>query len=333
VTDRDYGFRELWLPDRAGELRAACFYELVRESRPIMTECEWWLRFEKPRAELFQKAEDQGIDEEALRRAFVLVIQDEKFVLSRRRRAGPAGSKEVIPMEQNVDRARKLLSGLSDDYREVVVSEYQIEKIERYGDEKIAAPRLRLVAEHLVKDTPWLKIPKADRGNAIATNPREFIFRRTVPAIEIVEELGKLVRLKKALSGMFLGEIDIELPRIRVRCDRSDRALRECWAQLGERLVINRRPKEWKHKAKVTAKGRRRPETWCQVVLQELAALRLAHVLPPKDAHEKFCKLYAKSIDARDFRGLRISFIERFQRFFDTDRKPRHVETLAARLK
>jgi hypothetical protein len=303
----------------------ACFYELVREARPIIIEFERWLRFKKSRRKLFQKAKVQGIEKEDLQHAFVLVIQDEKYVAEERAILGP---EEVIPIKPHIDKVRKLLSSLSDEYREVAYSEYNMEKTEEGYGYNLGTPRLRFVAEHLIKDTPWLKIPKADRDNAIAAKARVFTFLRSVPAIELVDELQELVRSNKALSGMFSEEVDIKLPEIRVRFDRNDRALRECWAQLGERLVINQRPEQWKKQAKISATGRRKPETWCEVALQELAAMRLRHVLPPKEAHEKFCKLYpsAGSIDAGDFAKLRKRFIERFQRFFDTAEKPRHAE-------
>jgi hypothetical protein len=311
----------------------ACFYELVREARPIIAEFERWLRFKKSRAKLFRKAKEQGIEKEDLQTAFLLVIQDEKFVAEQLAILGPA---EVIPIKPHIDKARKLLSSLSDEYREVAYSDYNVgEKTEEgYGD-KLGTPRLRFVAEHLIKDTPWLKIPKADRDNAIAAKARVITFGRDVPAIELVDELQELVRSNKALSGMFLEDVRIKLPEIWVRFDRSDRALREIWMQLGERLVINRRPEQWKHKAKVTATGQRKTETWCQVALEGLAAMRLRHVLPPKDARARFFELYpgAKNISDGDFPKLSKRFIKRFQRFFVTDQKPRHAETLADRLK
>jgi hypothetical protein len=324
LAEQDWGFRVLWLPDKPRQLKAVCCYELARESRHIMTEFEWWLRFKEPRAELFQKAEEQGIKEEDLQRAFLYVIQDEKYALWRRAVSVSAESrKKPIPMDRDSAAARKLLSGFCDKYREVVRAEYNVQTIESFGD-AIGAPRLRFVAEHLVKDTPWLRIPKVDRDNAIAASARALTFFRSVPAVERVDELRELVRSRKADSGMFLGEEDIKIPDVRVRWDRTDRAIRESWAQLGERLVINRRPKGYKAKAT----GRRRPDSWCWVALKRLAAMRLAHSLPPERAYQKFLELYpSKNFDESNFYRMRRQSISTFQKFFNTEEAPRHKET------
>jgi hypothetical protein len=278
LTDQDWDFRAIWQPHRAAELIVACWYELPRESRLVMTAVEKWLRLEKSHAEMFQKAKDQNIELNEVHRACLYLVQGVHWKRLLLEQHEPGYEPDwPDPLRQSVERdnpaAVKLLSRLSNKYLEVVFSEYDMQLLEdlivTYGG--IGAPRLRFLASHLVQDTPWLKIPKQDRDSALAhvfksnsevpQDAHGLTFFRPTPPIECIDEMQELVRLRKADPRKYLGEVDFEF-RFRVRYNPfTDRAIRESWAQLGERLVINRRPKEWKNRAK--AIGRRRSGSWC----------------------------------------------------------------------
>ena len=328
LTDQDWNFKALCGSNNA-ELIVPGWYEHGREWRLVRIAMWRWLRLEKPRAELFQRAKERNIDRKELQRAFLYYWQGVRW--ERHKLELEAGYEPDWPQvlresfERDNPAAEKLLAELSDKYREVVASEYVVEWIESRN----GAPRLRFVAKHLVKDTPWLLIPRDDRDNAMpkaSGNPDTdgFFFFRALQPVESEDELQKLVRLREALPEPGLGA-DAR-PRIR-------------WEHYTNReiakSVARSRPQEWKHMAKGSGKG---IDWWA--ALKNLAAMRLMHVLRPFDARYKFLELYgdefldistAAKFDEPNFRKLRRKSIKTFQFLFDTDEEPRHVKTFSQR--
>ena len=315
MRDQDLNFQAL-SGSSGAQLIVPCWYEHARESLNILTAFKLWVSFEKPRAKLFQKAREKGIENKDLRRAFLYywqAVRWQQHMLEKEPGYEPDWP-QYLRTNARKDNlaAEKLLSELSDKYHQLIFLERMVEEIETCE----GAPRLRVLAKHLVKDTPWLLISVEDQKSAIANAfKNHFFFFRTVPPFETEDELQKLVLAREALPGF--GEEDVPS---RLRLGHTNSEIIKNVARW-----LKDRPKKWKHKGKAT--GRRRPETWCWVALQDLAAMRLMHVLPREAARAKFSKLYARSIEGADLRRLRRNSIERFQRLFDTDEKPRHAET------
>ena len=126
-------------------------------------------------------------------------------------------------IRQSVERdnpaAVKLLSRLSNKYREVVRSEYIMQFVEDFG--RKGEPRIRFLARYLTQDTPWLRIPAEDRSNAIkhafksnSEGPQDadgVTFFRPLAPVERMDELQDLVRSRKALPISYSGDVDVKL--------------------------------------------------------------------------------------------------------------------------
>src|SRR6476646_8079910 len=116
LIDQDWDFRALWR--RTAERIAACWYEFARESRHIRIAMkEWWLRLEKPRAELLKRAKKQNIEPKDLDRAFLYYWQGVRWERHAVERHEP-GYKPDWPqslresLERDNPAAVKLLSAL-----------------------------------------------------------------------------------------------------------------------------------------------------------------------------------------------------------------------------
>jgi hypothetical protein len=308
------------------ELVVACGYEYARESVLITALLKEWLRLEKPRAELFQRGREKHIALHDVHRAlsnYMKVARLERHMRIYIPERGPTLSQELRErVERDFPAAVKLLSDLSDQFHEVACYERDVEKIESCDGRHVGAPGLRFLANYFVADTPWLLIPKADREGAI-TNARnhQFIFFRVVPAIESVDELQEKIRKGEALPLTRPGEQDVWL---RIRWNRSDTAI-------DEGLVQWRKQHRPKNKAKGAGRGQRSSSWW--LALQELAAMRLSHVLSPQNAIETFRNCYGASVNDSRFWRLRRDCFSTFRQFFGTGEEPRHTKTWAERAK
>jgi hypothetical protein len=236
---------------------------------------------------------------------------------------------ELIELVQKTDEAtiepndRQRLSEWSSN-------EHAVQKIE--SARHLGAPRLRFLAKHLVEDRPWLTIPSTDQDNAIASAlkdrsdvPRDadgLTFFRSLPPAEPLEEWRDLVYKGDALYRSYPGEWVVGY-RIQYAFFTNKEIIEAIAAD-----VRKKRPEEWKHKAKDS--GRRRSDFWW-AALKQLAAMRLLHALPPKQAIEKFCKLYSVNIEESNFRELQRDSISTFQWLFNTDEEPRHAKTWTER--
>ena len=288
---------------------------------------------------MFRTAKDQNIKLNDLHRACLYLVQAVKWNLEHEPEYEPDWPEWL---RQSVERdnpaAIRLLSGLSNKYREVLRSEYIIQRVESFG--RKGEPRLRFLAKYLVPDTPWFLIPQEDRDNAIkhafrsnSEVPQDadgLTFFRPLSPVERVDELQDLIRSRKALPISYPGDVDVKL-ELRVHFGLFTNAeIKKGIARVGEDLVKDHRPSESKGKAKGSGHRARR-SSWWYSALKDLAAMRLIHILPPEKARERFSQLYGLNIDESNFRKLRRNSISTFQHLFDTDEEPRHAKTWTER--
>jgi hypothetical protein len=303
------------------ELVVACGYEYARESVLIAIILKEWLRLEKPRAELFQRATEKHIALKDVDRALLNYMKVVRLELYRRRHGHKSEHDWPPALRERVERdfsaAVKLLSDLSDQFHEVACCERDAEKIESCSDGHLGAPGLRFLAKYFVADRPWLLIPKADRVNTIAGARRhQFIFFRVVPLVESVDELEEKIRKGEALPVIYPGEEDV---RLRIRNGSA--------GAIDESLVQWRKQHRTRSKAAAAAGGR--SSSWW-LAMKELAAMRLLHFFSPEDAIKMFCDGYGASsanIDGTYLWKLRRSSLSTFRQFFDTEEEPCRAKT------
>jgi hypothetical protein len=250
-TYQDLDFQPLF--DRGNpELIPGCWYEHVRESCSIRAVMKEWLRLETARAEMFQRAKDQNIEQKDIRFAFLYFVQGVRWNLHGLEYTDQDLRKKI---ERENAAAVKLLSVLSDKYPELAFSEFAVERWESCEYHGKRAPRFRLLAKHLVNDTPWLLIPQEDRESAIASALKDndtdaFILSRILPPVETEDDLQELIRLRKALPGMFPGE-----KRVCFRIRFGHYTRNEIIEGLAQ-WVKDHYPKKWKHRAKGSGRDR-----------------------------------------------------------------------------
>jgi hypothetical protein len=288
-------------------------YEYARESVLLTNIMKEWLRLEKPRAELFQRAAEKHIEREDVHRALLNYWKAVRVELYTRQYGKPVWRQDVRErVKRDHPAAVTLLAELTDSFHEIVCCERSVEKIET------CAPGLRCLAKYFAADTPYLLIPQSDRDDAVASaGKHESIFFRAVPAVESVVELQEKIRKGEALPEIHPDYQDVGL---RIRPNRGVTAIDEEFAQWR---------KQHFPQSMTTTDGHSHRSSSRWVDLKGLAAMRLSHVIPFKDAFRGFREVYGANIDEDRYWKLRRGCFSTFRQLFGTEEEPRHWKSLA----
>ncbi|CAN5482372.1 hypothetical protein BH20VER3_BH20VER3_19050 [soil metagenome] len=324
LRDEDWKFREFVNEPRRIALVAACWYEYSRESKHVRRTMRKWLLSENLTAR-FQGEMEKICRERKAKKEPMWPRGNGKAAEP----PSPARSRrppDPIPVSKSnhqfwgkwwmpdyaLARHRLLpqrLWPLAKAWLTVHDSGEDVDTIE-WGAAKDGAPRLRELAEHLAKDTPWLLIPQADRERAIANRFRD---RREVPkSADGVEHFPIRPAAFESLGwncapqfseeeiwrdeDIYHREIDrergFEIVPVRIGWRFTDHEIRED-VERWLTLMLAIRPNERKENA--TARGGGKNDEW-YAALKNLAAMRLISAFPPREAFKKFRHFYMPTL-------------------------------------
>lgn len=357
LRDEDWNFAKLCSAPESkasrAELIAACCYEYARESKHMREAASRWLQLLTVRREL-----EPHVERIAREWASGGVRIGGEAVTFENYKEVAAREFDTRVFCQD----RRLPWKLASRYRRLLKAEATMEFAEKacicaVGE---SAPHLSGLARHLVEDCPWLLIASDDRQQAIASASRApseaplsvFGMRRGfAPAFECVswtdfempEFAGSDYRSNKDLDYRHIAR---DPESVRAKLERwvdSETARRVApelvgdemlpvrirWARFTNREIVEdfkswvsfNRPPAWKHLA--CHSGRPEKEVWFATRLKNLAALRLQHFHPPREAWEKFCCAWSNE-DKSNYRTYREDALHWFGRLCPFGEPPRH---------